>query len=133
MHDRVRSLNSVWIVYWILLSVSRSTDALYESSVISLGLLNVLSIHSRGFIENYGSTIFHQSPCQAKKRPFSDAQIAPSLSITVSKEWRLTGVVVQESLMESIPSARSPSPTVSGSKGFSDVSTRYARRRASQR
>ena len=94
MQRRVRSWNSVWIVYWILLSVSRSTDALEH-----VNPLVIIMLETSAYVASSSITIL-QSFTRALARLNNDRsptlKFDPSLSITVSKVNLLTGVTSPE-------------------------------------
>lgn len=86
MQSSVRSWNSVWIVCWILLSVSRSTEALNKFNIKRLGEEHMTNVAS-------SSTTTLQSFTSARARLSRDLsptlRFAPSLSMVLSRSWRL--------------------------------------------
>jgi hypothetical protein len=92
MHIKVRSLNCVWIVLWILLSVSKSTDALLYDSINQPNTQNELAlaftgIYVRGLVEDDHARAFDQCARETEETPFADAQVLPvGLDGTVKRE-----------------------------------------------
>lgn len=99
MHKSVRPLNSFRMVFWILLSVSRSTDALHRKSEID----TTKRLQSETYVASSITTIL-QSFTSALARLRSDRsptlRLAPSLSTTESSVKRATGVVDPETTVE---------------------------------
>ncbi len=75
MHRRVLSPNSVWIVYWILLSVSRSTEALLQSFSPKKVTDGNAKRDSRRFVKNNNATVFHECSGKAQQRTLPNAQV----------------------------------------------------------
>ena len=71
MHSSVRSRNSVLIVCWILLSVSKSTDALGTRKTLP----NPAATDLRCLVQNDHLAVLDQRTRKAQQRPLADAQV----------------------------------------------------------